>query len=221
MDEDAPRPAPDGLPAAVLPPSAALPPFPGGGVPNLSAAIRAARGEAAERARALGDITDAKLARLELLREFLEPVLAQVPPEVDLFDMGVVPGEHPRLFVDMVAFVEMGRDRRHYRFLQDRRHGRVLIHEGDSVTATVAAVTAYMARRLVEREQILAMEDRGEVLPPAVPASAVPERRRARPLRLVLGTLRLVLDGFGMAAVGALVWFGLRSLHVHLPVWNP
>ena len=86
---------------------------------SLSAAIRAARVEVADRAQALGDLRDAELARLELLREMLEPVLAQVPPEVDLFDAGLVPGEHPRLFIDMVAFVEMGRDRRTYRLVQD------------------------------------------------------------------------------------------------------
>ena len=63
-----------------------------GRLPSLSAAVRVARAEVADRAQALGDLRDAELARLELLREMLEPVLAQVPPEVDLFDAGLVPG---------------------------------------------------------------------------------------------------------------------------------
>ena len=112
---------------------------------SLSAAIRAARVEVADRAQALGDLRDAELARLELLREMLEPVLAEVPSEVDLFDTGLVPGEHPRLFIDMVAFVDMGRDRRTYRLMEDRRHVRAVLHEGEGVTAAVAAVTAYIA----------------------------------------------------------------------------
>ena len=49
---------------------------------SLAAAIRAARAEVAERAQALGDLREAELARLALLRELLEPVLAAVPAEV-------------------------------------------------------------------------------------------------------------------------------------------
>lgn len=49
----------------------------------------------------------------------------------------VLPGLHPRLFIDMVAFGEMARDRRTYRLVQDRRHVRAVLHEGEGVTAMV------------------------------------------------------------------------------------
>ncbi len=191
---------------------------------SLSAAIRAARLEVADRAQALGDLRDAELARLELLRELLEPVLAEVPPEVDLFDAGLVPGEHPRLFIDMVAFVEMARDRRTYRLVQDRRHMRAVLHEGEGVNGAVAAVTAYIARRLVEREQLLASLGRAgpEAVPepprsPALPA-APPPRRPAGAPRL-LGAARLLLDGFGLATLGSLAWIGLQAALARMPVW--
>ena len=124
--------------------------------PSLTSAIRTARLEEAERSQVVGDLRGAEMARLDLIREAIEPVLAQVPVEVDMFDMGVIPGERPRLFVDMISFVEMGRDRRTYRFLQDTRHGRVLLAETDGVAAMADAITRYIARRLVEREKTLA-----------------------------------------------------------------
>ncbi len=183
---------------------------------SLSAAIRAARVEVADRAQALGDLRDAELARLELLREMLEPVLAEVPPEVDLFDAGLVPGEHPRLFIDMVAFVEMGRDRRTYRLMQDRRHVRAVLHEGEGVNAAVAAVTAYIARRLVEREQLLS--SLGRDLPAVPSASAMPVPRR-RPSRVILRAVRLAVDGLGVATLGGLLWLGLHFAHGRWPGW--
>ena len=191
-------------------------------LPSLSAAIRVARAEVADRAQALGDLRDAELARLELLREMLEPVLAQVPPEVDLFDAGLVPGEHPRLFIDMVCFVEMARDRRSYRLVQDRRHARAVLHEGEGAPAAVAAVTAYIARRLVEREQLLASIDSasmGRAPPPpaADPTAPVPPRRR--PARRLLRAARIAVDGLGVATLGALLWLGLHYAHGRLPAW--
>ena len=68
----------------------------------------------------------------------------------------------------MVAFVEMGRDRRTYRFFQDTLHGRVLIAESQQIERIVAAITNYVARRLVERERALAVECGDDEWRPAV-----------------------------------------------------
>jgi hypothetical protein len=95
------------------------------------------------------------MARLELLRDALEPVFAQVPAEAELFDHGLVPGEKPRLFVDIVAFVEMARDRRVFRFVQDTRGGTVVLAESDRIETMTEEVANYVARRLVEREKAL------------------------------------------------------------------
>ncbi|MDR4308092.1 hypothetical protein IHQ68_15845 [Chelatococcus sambhunathii] len=126
----------------------------------LREALRRARAEAAEQTDVVVGLRHAEIARLALLREELEPVFAQTPREVDIFDLGLVPGDRPRLFVDMVAFVEMARDKRTYRFMRDGRYGRSTIAESDRVDPIVEAVTAYVARRLIERERLLADDDR-------------------------------------------------------------
>ena len=88
-----------------------------------------------------------------------------------MFDAGLVPGDKPRLFIDMLAFVEMARDRRTYRFLQDTRYGRITLIENDHLGPLVEAVTNYVARRLVEREKALASD---QTLPPVPPPLAAP-----------------------------------------------
>jgi hypothetical protein len=127
-------------------------------VAGLSAALRRARIDSAEHSGVLADLRSAEIARLEILRDQLDPVLAQVAQDCDLFDVAIAPRERPRLFIDVIGFVEMSRDRRGYRFLQDTRHGRIVIAETDKVEAMVEAITAYMAHRLIEREKALAVD---------------------------------------------------------------
>ena len=126
--------------------------------PNLRSAMRRARSESAEQGEAVADLRQAEVARLELLEDAIRPILDQTPDDVELFDLGVTHGDRPRLFLDMISFVDLAHDRRTFRFFQDTRHGRVLIAESDSPDRIVAAVTNYVARRLVEREQALASD---------------------------------------------------------------
>ncbi len=121
--------------------------------PDLAAAVRRARVENAERADAIAELREIELGRLALLECELKPVVRQAPQDVDLFDLTLSRGDRPRVFLDMIAFIEMGRDRRTYRFFQDTLHGRVLIAESPRIDKIVAAVTNYVARRLVERER--------------------------------------------------------------------
>lgn len=122
----------------------------------LKEAVREARIEAAERSAVIVDLRDADVARLALLNDALDPVFADVPKEVDLFDRGVSRGDVPRLWIDVIAHVEMGRDKRQYRFVQDTRYGRAVLAESYELLAMVQAVTRYVGRRLVERERALA-----------------------------------------------------------------
>jgi hypothetical protein len=122
---------------------------------QLKEAIHQARVEAAERTNVIVDLRDAELARLELLNEALNPLFADVPPEIDLFDRGISRGEAPRLWIDAVAHVAMGRDKRLYRFLHDSRIGRRVLAESHDIPDVVQAVTTYLARRLVERQRAL------------------------------------------------------------------
>jgi hypothetical protein len=149
---------------------------------RLRDALRKARIEAADRTGVVVDLRDAEVARLEILNEALDPLFAQVPDNVDLFDRGISQGETPRLWIDVVAHVLMGRDKRIYRFVQDTRYGRTVIAESHDVPALVQAVTDYVARRLVEREHALA------VMPVSAPAQdRLPEPRRRGWASFVLG----------------------------------
>src|SRR5579872_1459041 len=129
---------------------------------SLKAAMRRARVEGVEQSQAVADVRETEVARLEILEEAVRPVLDQLPETIDLFDAGIAYGERPRLFIDMIGFVEMAHDRRTYRFLQDTRHGRVLITEGERLDKLVAAITNYIGRRLVERERALASDWRSK-----------------------------------------------------------
>jgi hypothetical protein len=123
---------------------------------KLRDALRQARIEAADRTGVVVDLRDAEVARLEILNEALDPLFAQIPEQVDLFDRGISQGDTPRLWIDVVAHVVMGRDKRIYRFVQDTRFGRIVIAESHDVSAILDAVTDYVARRMVEREHALA-----------------------------------------------------------------
>jgi hypothetical protein len=157
--------------------------FPQPKVPDLKAAIRRARIEEAERSAASADLRAGELARLDMLREALVPLYEQLPPGADMFDLALVPGEKPRLFVDIVAHVEMSRDGKTYRLLQTLRTGRMLLLETADPSAVVDAVAAYLGRRLTEREKALAVD----LLPPptsppeAAPAATPPEPAAAPP----------------------------------------
>jgi hypothetical protein len=126
--------------------------------PRLKVAVRQARIEVAERTSVVVDLRDAEVARLEILNETLDPIFAEIPREVDLFDRGISGGDTPRLWLDAVAHVMMGRDKRVYRLVQDTSYGRRVLEESTEVAPMVDAVTKYIARRLVERERSLAAQ---------------------------------------------------------------
>ena len=121
----------------------------------LKDAVREARIEAAERSGVVVDLRNAELARLELLNEALNPLFKDIPDDIELFDRGVSKGDSPQLWIDVIAHIEMGRDKRQYRFVQDTRYGRTVLAESYEVPEIVQAVTRYVARRLVERERAL------------------------------------------------------------------
>jgi hypothetical protein len=127
---------------------------------RLRDALRQARIESAERTGVIVDLRDAEVARLELLNEALDPLFAEVPDTIEMFDRGIAHGDTPRLWVDVIAHIDMGRDKRTYRFMQDSRYGRTVLAESPEVHEIVEAVTRYVARRIVERERALAADDR-------------------------------------------------------------
>ena len=122
-------------------------PHPPAAVRTLRQAMRRARQDDAERVTVQSDQRLARLCRLEMLEEALRPLIAQIPADVDLFDIGLMPGSTPRLFIDMIGFIEMGHNARVYSFAQDTRHGRVQLAESADIDTIIDAVTDYIARR--------------------------------------------------------------------------
>ena len=169
---------------------------------RLKDALRLARIDTAERTAVVVDLHDAEVARLELLNEALDPLCSEIPAEIDLFDRGLSRGETPRLWIDAIAHVAMGRDKRVYRFLQDTRYGRKVLGESVNISEMVEAVTKYVAQRLIERERALAE--------PGAPAigdirrEAMFERKRRR-RRAIRAFIFGVLAGFAVLIALALI----------------
>jgi hypothetical protein len=124
-------------------------------VRSLKEAIRKVRTAEAERSDVVVELRDAERARLELLAEELRSVFSEVPPEDEQFLFTVAAGTPPRLWIDMTAFVVLGRDRRTYRFLKDTRLGRTVILETAKVDEVADTITEYVAERIIERERAI------------------------------------------------------------------
>src|SRR6202165_2082229 len=167
---------------------------------RLRDALRRARIEAADRTGVVVDLRDAEVARLEILNEALDPLFAQIPEQIDLFDRGISQGDTPRLWIDVVAHVVMGRDKRIYRFVQDTRFGRIVIAESHDVAVIVDAVTDYVARRMIEREHAL-------VATPVPEPVVIEKPRRSR-----FWTFALGFGVGGVALFGLALFATLRSL---------
>src|SRR5437868_6523899 len=118
---------------------------------KLSDAIRDVKNAFADRDDVVVDMREAHRMRFDLLAAELAPVFADVPSDMDNFDFVVSSGLQPRLWIDAVSHVAMGRDRRTYRFLKDTRIGRVVLAESTDLKPVADAVTRYVAERSEER----------------------------------------------------------------------
>ncbi|MGL4323587.1 MAG: hypothetical protein ACRCTD_06045 [Beijerinckiaceae bacterium] len=155
--------------------------------PDLLTAMRRARLEDAERTLVTSDLRAAEIARLEQLRLALAPLFDQAGRELVQFDHGLVASETPRLFIDMIAYVEMGHDRHSYTFIQDTREGPVTLAQSAATDGMVEAVTNYVARRLVERERALASVKSGQsAVRRDAAETALPQNTTATPFGEIL-----------------------------------
>jgi hypothetical protein len=172
-------------------------------VERLKDALRKARVDQAERTGVVVDLHDAEVARLEVLNEALDPVFEEIPAAVDLFDRGISRGETPRLWIDAIAHIGMGRDKRVYRFVQDTRYGRKVLAESVNVGEMVDAVTKYLAQRLIERERALADASQPYIRDPRQEARLERGRRRRRAIKAFLFGLFM---GFATLIAAALLF---------------
>jgi len=175
---------------------------------TLREAVRRTRIEIAEKSSVVVDLRDAELARLDLLNEALDPLFRETPPDIDLFDRGISRGDTPRLWIDAVAHVAMGRDKRRYRFVLDTRLGRKVLAESNEIAEVVEAITHYVASRIIERERALA--DTDSPLSERLHRSVLSTRRRWR-WRLARAFLFGLL--MGCVALFAALWIVAERSH--------
>jgi hypothetical protein len=170
---------------------------------KLSDAVRDVKNAFADRDDIVIDMRDAHRMRLDLLAAELAPVFAEVPADMDSFDFAVSSGLQPRLWIDAVSHVAMGRDRRTYRFLKDTRIGRVVLAESSDMKVVADQVTRYVAERVIERQRMMegGVEHAVPRLQRALVAEAEPPLRTARRGK----AWSAVLSGLGLIAAGALV----------------
>jgi hypothetical protein len=168
---------------------------------KLSDAIRDVKNAFADRDDVVVDMREAHRMRLDLLAAELAPIFADVPTDMDNFDFVVSSGLQPRLWIDAVSHVAMGRDRRTYRFLKDTRIGRVVLAESTDMKPVADSVTRYVAERVVERQRMM----EGGVEPAGIKRADVAEAEP--PLRAPQRSKgwSAFLSGLGLIAAGALV----------------
>ena len=206
---------------------------------RLTDIVREVKIAAAERSDVVVDMRDADRARLELLAEELQSVIDDIDPADDRFDFGISTGQQPRFWIDAVAHVHMGPDRRLYRVVRDTRLGRVILGEANEVKDAADTVARYVAERVIERERMLSgdldtmrgsafnsetvsdagSEERVEVetetlqTAPIGPAPVVPERKPAKGAGFVIGASWFILGCVaGAAALVAAFWDRISAL---------
>jgi hypothetical protein len=123
---------------------------------NLAEAVRQAREMEAVHFEALRGFADSKSLRLQVLKLDIEGLIKQDPDAPRIFHLALLPGEPPRLWVDLVTAVVMEPDHRTYRLVQDLEWGREILLETPKREEIVKFLRVYLAHRLVQRERQLA-----------------------------------------------------------------
>lgn len=184
-------------------------------VRSLRDAVRKVRLADADRTDVIADLHETERARLEMLSDELADVFREVPADDDQFSFQIVPGNPPRLWIDITSHVSMARDRRSYRFLKDTRLGRTVILESASLDDVADCVTDYIAERILEKERSLeadwllrrlrrdAIKEDGSVAP------AAPALQRESVAATVGNLVIVFLLGLLIGALGliAYAWF--------------
>jgi hypothetical protein len=123
---------------------------------GLRGALRQARLAEAAHFEAVLDIRDAQTLRLQVLKDELSPVILANVEAASFVDLALVPGDPPRLWIDLITAVVMAPDPRTYRLVQDGPGGRETLLETGDRGEMVERVKQHIAHRLIalERDKI-------------------------------------------------------------------
>jgi len=178
---------------------------------KLSDVMRDVKNAAADRGDVVVEMREAGRMRLELLAQELEPFFAEVPRDIEWFDFALSSGAQPRLWIDAVSHVGLGRDRRTFRFVTDTRLGRIVLAETTDLNVVAEQVRRYVAERLIEHQKAMAGETKA-----ILPRVELPAGKRRSGWGAFLHGLLLFIAGaiFGLACAVALFWDRLTALGV-------
>jgi hypothetical protein len=177
-------------------------------VRRLSAAILEVKTALADREDVVHEIRDVQRTRLELLQQELQDVIADAPDD-GTFDFAISSGEQPRFWIDAVAHVSIGRDRRSYRFVRDTRAGRIVLAESGEAKSVAESITRYVAERIVERRRMLEEAPVERPAEKAEPAAAAPSLAGSGAGRAEKDRMSEALSAFALIVIGAIVGVGV------------
>src|SRR5207247_7956038 len=83
----------------------------------------------------------------------LDVIVNSSPEARAMFDLALLPGESPRLWVDLITSVIMEPDPRTYRLVQDSQGGRETLLETADRTELVEYLKHLMAHRIIARNR--------------------------------------------------------------------
>ncbi|MGE3874804.1 MAG: hypothetical protein AB7F74_17775 [Parvibaculaceae bacterium] len=119
----------------------------------MSGALRQARLAEAAHFEAVLDIRDAQTLRLQVLKDELAPMILANTEAASFIDLALVPGDPPRLWIDLITAIVMAPDPRTYRLVQDGPGGRQTLLETANRGEVVERVKQHIAHRLIARER--------------------------------------------------------------------
>ncbi len=125
----------------------------------LEEKIHMARMAEAERLAAAQHVHDAALLRLQVLRDELIPAFAAYPLTKGLIDLSLVPGDPPRLWIDMTCFVVMAPDPSTFRLQRDGLLRRETLLQSSDREQVIASIMQHVAHHLIAREKQIRLMD--------------------------------------------------------------
>lgn len=116
-------------------------------------ALKQARLAEAAQLEAVVSLRDARSLRLLALRDALKRDLAGHDEALALFELNLQDSEKPKLWLDLISFIEMEPDPKTYRLMQDGPQGRECVFESGDARAIQEQALRHMAHRLVTHDK--------------------------------------------------------------------
>ena len=136
----------------------------------LEEKIHTARLAEAERLAAFQHMHDAALLRLQVLRDELVPAFAAYPLTRGLVELSLVPGDPPRLWIDMTCSVTMAPDPSTFRLQRDGLLRRETLMQSADREQIISSIMQHVAHHLIAREKQIRLMD--ELEAEAAPGAA-------------------------------------------------